>query len=99
MTDKKLNPAVPSTPAALQQAKAKAEASVKLAAVKPNARQHLRTLFAKVGEAHTAEEVFGSFHAVTIKTHLTDMKNPKYAGKAGVMSVVKMADGTYKRVA
>lgn len=73
--------------------------------VKPNARAHLRNLFAKVGNTATAEEVFGIqkdgkaiFHPVTIKTHLTDFKNPTYAGKQGTMNVVKMTDGTYKRV-
>jgi hypothetical protein len=80
--------------------------------VKPNARAHLRTMFDKVGAVATKEQVFGIaqgpvvngkptdlYKPVTINTHLTDFKNPKYAGKAGVMSVVKMTDGTYKRVA
>lgn len=67
--------------------------------VKANARAHLRTLFDKVGAVATKEQVFQAFKPVTINTHLTDFKNVKYAGKQGVMSVVKMTDGTYKRVA
>jgi hypothetical protein len=78
-------------------------------AVKPNARAHLRNLFAKVGDKATHAQVFGIvkkdgkevaiFHPVTIKTHLTDFKNPTYAGKQGTMNIVKMTDGTYQRVA
>lgn len=69
------------------------------AIAKPNARAHLRALFAEVGAVHTKEEVFGGYYNVTISTHLTDLKNSKYAGKLGTMSIVKLGDGTYKRVA
>jgi hypothetical protein len=74
----------------------KEEATV---AAKPNARQHLRDLFKKVGDTATKEQVFASFKAVTIQTHLTDLKNKKYCGKAGEVHIVKQADGNYKRVA
>lgn len=74
-------------------------AEAKAAPAKLNARAHLRALFAKVGDVKTQAEVFADYHAVTIRTHLTDLKNVNYAGKAGVISIVKMADGTYKRVA
>jgi hypothetical protein len=67
-------------------------------AVKPNARAHLRNLFAKVGAVATEKEVMAEFKPITIKTHLTDFKNPKYAGKAGTINIVKMTDGTYKRL-
>lgn len=78
--------------------------------VKPNARAHLRNLFDKPGKIATADQVFGikrnakgeviseDFKAVTIKTHLTDFKNPTYAGKLGVVNIVKLTDGTYKRL-
>jgi len=77
--------------------------------VKANARAHLRAMFDKVGAVATKEQVFGirkegdkevaDYKAITINTHLTDFKNPKYAGKQGVISIVKLNDGTYKRVA
>lgn len=66
---------------------------------KPNARAHLRALFDTVGKQVAKEEVYGGYYNVTINTHLTDLKNPKYAGKLGTMSIVRMPDGTYKRVA
>ena len=67
--------------------------------VKPNARAHLRALFSTVGATATKEQVYADYHNVTINTHLTDMKNPNYCGKAGVINIAKQPDGTYKRVA
>jgi hypothetical protein len=64
------------------------------------ARAHLRALFANVGDTASIKAVFADYHPVTIKTHLTDFKNPNYCGKLGVISIVLLADKqTYKRVA
>jgi hypothetical protein len=80
-------------------------------AVKPNARAHLRALFDTVGKVVTKDDVYGikkdeegnvldkGYYNVTINTHLTDLKNPTYAGKLGTISIVNMKDGTFKRVA
>jgi hypothetical protein len=67
--------------------------------VTTNARQHLRNLFAKEGTIKSKKEVFASFLPVTINTHLTDLKNPKYAGSLGCLNIVKLNDGNYQRVA
>ena len=75
------------------------KATVKQDDTKPNARAHLRALFAKADVEIPEKAVFADYHKVTIKTHLTDFKNAKYAGKLGTMNIVKLANGNYKRLA
>jgi hypothetical protein len=65
--------------------------------VKPNARQHLRDLFNAPGTIHPKKVVYADYHIVTINTHLTDLKNPKYAGKLGCLNIVRDGEN-FKRV-
>jgi len=105
--NKVINTSIPSTPKALAEAKAVVAQPV---TAKPNARAHIRTLFASVGAVATKDQVLGivrdakgavidpGYHNVTINTHLTDLKNPKYAGKLGCINVVRQTDGTFIRL-
>jgi hypothetical protein len=107
---KQITKSQPATTVATPAPAATQAAPATQAVVKPNARAHLRNLFDRPGKVVSADTVFGihrnekgevvsaDYHAVTIKTHLTDFKNKNYCGKLGILNIVKLNDGSYKRL-
>jgi len=83
----------------------KPAAKKKEAKARPSAKRHLRTLFARKGSEHTLDEMMADgsdkFTRSAVMTAVSDLKNPKYCGPDGEITIERLKDredNVYKRV-
>jgi hypothetical protein len=60
------------------------------------AKQWIRNRIAETGEFILADGLAAGYTEITLKTALSDLKNPKYCGTGGVLILQRTPDGSYR---